>query len=93
MFEPFPNLYPGIEEARNAGWIFLPTPVGQATACSQARNGWDPFGTIASGVGAPGDKIRLADLNGDGRDDFLVLNDNGSVEMWIDQGGDPARTG
>jgi lysophospholipase L1-like esterase len=47
---------------------------------------WFPQGTIASGVGAPGSTVRFADLNGDGKADYLVVNANGSVQAWLNGG-------
>ena len=38
-------------------------------------------------MGVPGDTIRFADLNGDGRDDYLAVADNGAVDAWLNGGG------
>ncbi|MEV6674410.1 FG-GAP-like repeat-containing protein [Streptomyces sp. NPDC051162] len=51
------------------------------------HGGWTEFGTFASGVGEPGDKVRFADINGDGRADYLVIQANGAVDAWINNGG------
>ncbi|KAI8721439.1 SGNH-hydro domain-containing protein [Fusarium sp. LHS14.1] len=53
---------------------------------------WSPAGNnnsiIGSGVG-PAETIFLADLNGDGMDDYLVVDpDNGSVRVWWNYGPD-----
>ena len=45
---------------------------------------------IASGVG-PGAGVRIADLNGDGRDDYLYVHTNGAVDAYINRG--PSGTG
>lgn len=50
---------------------------------------WYPQGTIASGVGAAGSKIHFADLNGDGKADYLQINDDSSVQAWINGGPNP----
>ncbi|UCM90452.1 FG-GAP-like repeat-containing protein [Streptomyces marincola] len=50
---------------------------------------WIPQGTIAGGVGVPGGNVRLADLNGDGRADYVAVNDNSSVQAWINGGPKP----
>ncbi|MGY4644959.1 FG-GAP-like repeat-containing protein [Cellulomonas sp. URHB0016] len=50
---------------------------------------WTPQDTIASGVGAPGSQIRIADLTGDRRPDYLVLHDDSSVDMWTNGGPRP----
>ncbi|MFF9147327.1 FG-GAP-like repeat-containing protein [Streptomyces sp. NPDC014861] len=48
---------------------------------------WTSVGTYASGTGAPGDQVRLADLDADGRADYLTVAADGSVKAWINQGG------
>ena len=41
------------------------------------------MGNIALGVGANGYNMRFADLNGDGRADYLSLrSEKGAVTMW-----------
>ncbi|MGW9396547.1 FG-GAP-like repeat-containing protein [Streptomyces sp. NPDC055642] len=47
---------------------------------------WSTQGTIASGVGAAGRNVRFADLNGDGRADYVVINADGSVRAWTNGG-------
>ncbi|WP_062354088.1 FG-GAP-like repeat-containing protein [Herbidospora yilanensis] len=49
------------------------------------RVGWNHRGEVASGSG-PRDHIRFADLNGDGRDDYLVVGDQGQVTAWFNSG-------
>ncbi len=51
-------------------------------------NGWVPRGRIATGVGSPVSQVQFADINGDGKADYLVVHDNGSVQAWINNGGD-----
>ncbi|MEU1819081.1 GDSL-type esterase/lipase family protein, partial [Streptomyces roseifaciens] len=51
------------------------------------EGGWESFGTFATGVGEPGDRVRFADINGDGKSDYLTLQDNGVVKAWINNGG------
>ncbi|KOV25732.1 hypothetical protein ADK58_15990, partial [Streptomyces sp. XY152] len=41
------------------------------------------------GVGAAGSTIRFADLNGDGRADYLKVNADSSVQAWINGGPNP----
>ncbi|ROO87313.1 lysophospholipase L1-like esterase [Actinocorallia herbida] len=43
---------------------------------------WSSWGRIAPGTGASGTRIRFSDIDGDGRDDYLVMADNGAVEAW-----------
>ncbi|GHC64318.1 FG-GAP-like repeat-containing protein [Streptomyces cinnamoneus] len=52
------------------------------------RGGWNDWGMIAAGVGVTADKVRLADINGDGKADYTVVDDNGAVRVWLNNGGD-----
>lgn len=47
---------------------------------------WVPAGEIATGIGGMRAQIRFADLNGDGRADYLYVTDNGSVIAYINGG-------
>ncbi|MCX4985131.1 FG-GAP-like repeat-containing protein [Streptomyces sp. NBC_00572] len=49
--------------------------------------GWTSLGAYASGTGAPGDQVRLADIDADGRADYLTVAADGSVRAWLNQGG------
>ncbi|WP_380281970.1 FG-GAP-like repeat-containing protein [Kitasatospora purpeofusca] len=51
---------------------------------------WEPVGRIATGVTNRQDQVRFADFDGDGRADYLVIEDNGAVKVWLNRGGDPA---
>ncbi|WP_304440898.1 transglycosylase family protein, partial [Kitasatospora sp. MBT66] len=48
----------------------------------------DPYpsgaGTESGGAG----RVRWADFDGDGRADYVILNDNGSVRVFLNKGGD-----
>jgi hypothetical protein len=52
---------------------------------------WYPKGEIASGIGA-GVGVRLADLDGDGKADYLWVDKNGSVTAYINGGYDAAAS-
>ncbi|WP_161784493.1 FG-GAP-like repeat-containing protein [Actinokineospora spheciospongiae] len=69
------------------GWI---TPGGAVPpSCPTPGGSWLPRGQIASGTGfATGPSVRFADLDGDGRDDYLVLHPGGAVDAWRNNGGD-----
>ncbi|KAK4985019.1 hypothetical protein LTR50_006239 [Elasticomyces elasticus] len=55
---------------------------------SAANVGWLDQGIIAQGVGVGRDSVIFADLNGDGRADYLaVSHTNGAVNAWYNQGG------
>jgi hypothetical protein len=40
-------------------------------------------GTVATGVGAPGNQIQFAPLTLSGRADYLDVNREGSVSAWV----------
>ncbi|KAJ7301912.1 lipolytic enzyme, partial [Mycena albidolilacea] len=48
---------------------------------------WLSLGVIAAGVGASRRQVQFADLNGDGRAEYLFVHDNGSVDAWLNLGG------
>ncbi|KAJ7243855.1 hypothetical protein B0H12DRAFT_819301 [Mycena haematopus] len=52
-----------------------------------AQVDWLPSGVIATGVGAPRYQVQFADLNGDGRAEYLWVHDDGSVDAWLNLGG------
>ncbi|MFD3652222.1 FG-GAP repeat domain-containing protein, partial [Streptomyces sp. NPDC058620] len=52
-----------------------------------ANGGWTALGTYASGTGTTGDQVRFADLNADGRADYLTVATDGSTKAWLNQGG------
>ncbi|WP_169980493.1 GDSL-type esterase/lipase family protein [Microbispora sp. H10836] len=51
---------------------------------------WWPQGTVAGGVGAPASHVQFADLDGDGRADYLKVNDDSSVQAWLNGGPKPS---
>ncbi|QES51958.1 hypothetical protein DEJ50_33145 [Streptomyces venezuelae] len=56
--------------------------------------GWRDIGQVATGTTTDRKRIRLADFDGDDRFDYIVVNDNGSVNVWINKGGDrPGQAG
>ena len=62
-----------------------------------AGDHWLDRGIVASGAGtgvgsgAGASEARFADLDGDGRDDYLAVNQhNGSVHLWLNAGADRA---
>ncbi|MEI7029285.1 hypothetical protein, partial [Streptomyces pratensis] len=53
--------------------------------------GWEERKNFAKGgIHEPGrDEILFADVDGDGRDDYLVLNyETGALNAWLNRGGD-----
>ncbi|KAK2800927.1 hypothetical protein FQN51_005862 [Onygenales sp. PD_10] len=52
-----------------------------------SKRNWEPSHTIAPGLnGVTGDKIRFADVNGDGKADLCVLYNGGDVEAYLNTG-------
>ncbi|MFF3504952.1 FG-GAP-like repeat-containing protein [Streptomyces sp. NPDC003247] len=47
------------------------------------HSAWTGLGLIAGGVGYPGSKVRLADLDGDKDADYLIVHSDGSTEAWL----------
>ncbi|ARZ67213.1 esterase [Streptomyces albireticuli] len=52
------------------------------------HGGWTDSGRIATGNGTPGNNVRFADINGDGKADYLTVDNNGSTHAWLNNGGD-----
>ncbi|MFF3005559.1 FG-GAP-like repeat-containing protein [Kitasatospora sp. NPDC057940] len=52
--------------------------------------GWQPIGRVAAGVTNRQDQVRFADFDGDGRSDYLVIDDSGAIKVWLNRGGDQA---
>ncbi|MFH9355575.1 FG-GAP-like repeat-containing protein [Kitasatospora sp. NPDC017646] len=50
--------------------------------------GWVNDGKIAAGATTDLSRIRLADIDGDGRADYSVINPDGSLTTYINRGGD-----
>jgi hypothetical protein len=49
--------------------------------------GWWNWGVIASGVGTSRENIRFADLNGDGRADYIAVDTaKGGLNAWYNRG-------
>ncbi|KAL4874598.1 hypothetical protein BJY04DRAFT_224886, partial [Aspergillus karnatakaensis] len=59
--------------------------IGTGNVMNDGRN-YNGIGTIAGGVGAPGQKVRFADIDGDGLDDYVVVWDGGAAEAWLNNG-------
>ncbi|KAG4426169.1 hypothetical protein IFR04_000635 [Cadophora malorum] len=51
-----------------------------------ANVGWWPQGIVATGTGSPGSRIKFADLNGDGKADYLIIDDIGGVDVYLNLG-------
>jgi lysophospholipase L1-like esterase len=52
---------------------------------------WLPQGQIATGIGSPGSTVQLADLTGDGKADYIVVDPaSGALNVYINGGANPA---
>jgi lysophospholipase L1-like esterase len=52
------------------------------------HGGWADDGQVATGLSSVSDQIRFADIDGDGKADYLRINLDGSVDAYLNQGGD-----
>ncbi|GAB2699666.1 FG-GAP-like repeat-containing protein [Kitasatospora kifunensis] len=53
-------------------------------------NGWLPLGRVATGLTTNQDQVRIADFDGDGKADYWLINPDGSINVWLNRGGDVA---
>ncbi len=64
------------------------TPGGPDDGVNAAKVSWLPQGTIATGTGAGRDSVVFADINGDGRADYLAVDrTSGAAQLWLNGGG------
>ncbi|WP_189892257.1 FG-GAP-like repeat-containing protein [Streptomyces xantholiticus] len=61
------------------------------TKGNNGRPHWVDQGIIAPGVGQPGHTVRFADVNADGRDDYLVVGAQGSVWSFLNNRGSDGK--
>jgi lysophospholipase L1-like esterase len=61
------------------------------TPGANGRPHWVDQGVIAPGVGQPGESVRFADVNADGRDDYLVVGARGSVWSFLNNRGSDGK--
>lgn len=61
-------------------------PGSKKDAANPAQIKWAPTGRTANGFGRPGSGVRFADLNGDGKADYLWVDANGNVEAHLNLG-------
>lgn len=52
------------------------------------HGGWSDIGQVATGLTADGSRVRFADFDGDGRADYILINPDGSVRVFLNKGGD-----
>lgn len=51
-----------------------------------AQVGWLYNGFVATGIGAPGSSVVFADINGDGRAEYLSIDSHGAVTCYLNLG-------
>jgi hypothetical protein len=70
------------------GEVYMYWNTGKApdTEGNAGKVQWLPVGVIASGGGAKGYQVRFADLDGDGRAEFIWVKDSGSATVWWNRG-------
>lgn len=62
-------------------------PGGSRQRAERSQGGLASTGAIATGIGKDGAGVRFADLNGDGRAEYLYFNTDSSVEAYLNLGG------
>ncbi|MGW4383781.1 FG-GAP-like repeat-containing protein [Kitasatospora sp. NPDC004531] len=55
---------------------------------TNGAGGWQDLGKVANGVTSDRSRIRFADINGDGRADYNIINPDGSITSYTNNGGD-----
>ncbi|MEW2372533.1 FG-GAP-like repeat-containing protein [Streptomyces sp. NPDC006656] len=53
-----------------------------------STNGWVPLDQVAGGTTTDRSRVRLADFDGDGRADYWTISPNGSLQTYLNRGGD-----
>ncbi|KAL8966917.1 MAG: hypothetical protein Q9197_005718 [Variospora fuerteventurae] len=71
-----------IIDAKSGGITLYKNGGGQA----DGQWAWIPTGSIASGIGGPGKNVRLADLDGDGKADYILLGATGQATLYLNKG-------
>ncbi|KAF7561563.1 hypothetical protein G7046_g2578 [Stylonectria norvegica] len=75
-------------------WV---APSGDVTAYKNGGPGaggwiWKPLGTIITGTGGSRSTTRFADIDGDGRADYFIVDSAGGLTGWLNTGMDDAVT-
>ncbi|MDH6123046.1 lysophospholipase L1-like esterase [Kitasatospora sp. GAS204A] len=52
------------------------------------HGGWQDIGQVATGLTTDASRVRFADIDGDGRADYCVLDGNGGIHAYLNRGGD-----
>ncbi|WP_328608684.1 FG-GAP-like repeat-containing protein [Amycolatopsis sp. NBC_00345] len=52
------------------------------------HGGWVDYGQVATGTTTDVSRVRFADFDGDGKTDYLTIDANGAVSVFLNRGGD-----
>ncbi|WP_049657678.1 FG-GAP-like repeat-containing protein [Kitasatospora sp. MY 5-36] len=52
------------------------------------HGGWSDLGQVTTGMTSDRSRVRFADFDGDGRADYILINGDGSVRVFLNKGGD-----
>ncbi|WP_074002811.1 FG-GAP-like repeat-containing protein [Streptomyces sp. CB02056] len=52
------------------------------------HGGWSDLGQVTTGMTSDRSRVRFADYDGDGRADYILINGDGSVRVFLNKGGD-----
>ncbi|MDQ1013606.1 lysophospholipase L1-like esterase [Streptomyces afghaniensis] len=83
------------------GWLREPVP-GTGSRCGDAGDpnveegsaagpGWRALGVVAPGMTSPPGRTDLADIDGDGRDDYIRVPDNGRMRIALNTPAEPGK--
>ncbi|KAL8709701.1 MAG: hypothetical protein Q9220_005641 [cf. Caloplaca sp. 1 TL-2023] len=87
-----------LQQVDSLGWIGTPVPGTGGPSTKQPCTGklfWNPFGPLLNGAGLGKDfypnennahAVTFADLNGDGRDDYIWIGPNGEITAYVNGG-------
>ncbi|MEW2428708.1 GDSL-type esterase/lipase family protein [Micromonospora sp. NPDC047644] len=95
--------YFGIREAMDQGWIRTPEMPEPGEPCDATGNpvddgtalgsGWSRIGVIAPGMQRPANYVRteIAEMNGDRRQDYVQIRQDGSIRVAINTEDEPGH--
>lgn len=83
----------GVDALAAQKLIHDPSGTPDASRCFGGLQGSDPITPPAGGSGSNWDgrvnhKLRYADFDGDGKADYIVVDDSGAMTVWYNRGGD-----
>ncbi|MFC5188098.1 FG-GAP repeat domain-containing protein [Actinomadura harenae] len=55
------------------------------------HGGWQNIGAVATGMTTDQNQVQFADFDEDGRADYNIVRDDGSITTWLNCGGDSSR--